>query len=134
MLESVGNLEGAVKKSPVANLEILTTGPRPANQTELLESPLFTDFIERALEEYDHVIFDGGPLLVVSEAVALAPRVDGVIVVVRAKQNTRGMLSRVSDTLKQIKAEKLGVVLNGVQTWGGGYYARTIKTYYDYQK
>lgn len=133
VLESAGNLEVCVKKTPTANLELLTTGPRPANQTELLESPLFTDFIERALEEYDHVIFDAGPLLVVSEAVALAPRVDGVVTVVRAKKNTRGMLSRVKDTLKQIKAEQLGVVLNGVQTWGGGYYARNIKTYYDYQ-
>ena len=133
VLENVGNLESAVKKTPVTNLEILTTGPRPANQTELLESPLFTDLIERALEEYDHVIFDAGPLLVVSEAVALAPRVDGVITVVRAKKSTRGMLSRVKDTLKQIKAEQLGVVLNGVQTWGGGYYARNIKTYYEYQ-
>ena len=133
VLESASNLEVCVKKTPTANLELLTTGPRPANQTELLESPLFTDFIERALEEYDHVIFDAGPLLVVSEAVALAPRVDGVVTVVRAKKNTRGMLSRVKDTLKQIKAEQLGVVLNGVQTWGGGYYARNIKTYYDYQ-
>ncbi|MDB5328600.1 MAG: hypothetical protein JWM57_4169 [Phycisphaerales bacterium] len=133
VLESASNLEVSVKKTPTANLELLTTGPRPANQTELLESPLFTDFIERALEEYDHVIFDAGPLLVVSEAVALAPRVDGVVTVVRAKKNTRGMLSRVKDTLKQIKAEQLGVVLNGVQTWGGGYYARNIKTYYDYQ-
>jgi capsular exopolysaccharide synthesis family protein len=133
VLESVSNLEGAVKKTPVANLEVLTTGPRAANQTELLESPLFIEFIERALEEYDHVIFDAGPLLVVSEAVALAPRVDGVVTVVRAKQNTRGMLTRVKDTLKQIKAEQIGVVLNGVHTVGGGYYARNIKTYYDYQ-
>lgn len=133
VLESASNLETSVQKTPVANLELLTTGPRPANQTELLESPLFTEFVERALEEYDHVLFDAGPLLVVSEAVALAPRVDGVVVVLRAKKSTRGMLSRVKDTLKQIKAEQIGVVLNGVHTWGGGYYGRNIKTYYDYQ-
>ena len=45
-------------------------------------SIILVDFIERALEEYDHVIFDSGPLLVVSETVALAPRVDGVVTVV----------------------------------------------------
>jgi capsular exopolysaccharide synthesis family protein len=133
VLDSVANLESAVQKTNVPNLELLPTGPRPGNPTELLESQLFSDFIDRALEEYDHVIFDTGPLLVVSEAVALAPRVDGVITVVRAKVNSRGMLSRVRDTLKQIKAEHLGVVLNGVQNWGGGYYGRNIKTYYAYQ-
>lgn len=133
VLESIGNLESAVQKTAVPNLELLTTGPRPANPTELIESQLFSDFIDRALEEYDHVIFDTGPLLVVSEAVALAPRVDGVITVVRTKANSRGMLTRVRDTLKQIKAEHLGVVLNRVETWGGGYYGRNIRTYYEYQ-
>lgn len=133
VLDSVANLESAVQKTNIPNLELLPTGPKAANPTELLESQLFSDFIDRALEEYDHVIFDTGPLLVVSEAVALAPRVDGVITVVRAKKNSRGMLSRVRETLKQIKAENLGVVLNGVQNWGGGYYGRNIKTYYAYQ-
>ncbi|HEY0007776.1 MAG TPA: polysaccharide biosynthesis tyrosine autokinase, partial [Tepidisphaeraceae bacterium] len=122
VLDSLTNLETAVQKTSIPNLELLTTGPKAANPTELIESQLFSDFIDRSLEEYDHVIFDTGPLLVVSEAVALAPRVDGVITVVRAKSNSRGMLSRVKDTLKQIKAEHLGVVLNGVQNWGGGYY------------
>jgi capsular exopolysaccharide synthesis family protein len=133
VLDSVSSLESSVHKTGVLNLEVLTTGSRATNPTELLESQLFSDFIDRALEEYDHVIFDTGPLLVVSEAVALAPRVDGVVTVVRARKNSRGMLTRVRDTLKQIKAEHLGVVLNGVQNWGGGYYGRNIKTYYAYQ-
>jgi len=133
VLDNVSSLDSSVQKTSIPNLEILTTGQKPGNPTELIESQLFGDFIDRALEEYDHIIFDTGPLLVVSEAVALAPRVDGVITVVRAKVNTRGMLTRVRDTLKQIKAENLGVVLNGVQTHAGGYYARTIKTYYAYQ-
>jgi capsular exopolysaccharide synthesis family protein len=132
VLDSVGNLESCVQRTSVPNLELLTTGPKTTNPTELIESQLFGDFIDRALEEYDHVIFDTGPLLVVSEAVALAPRCDGVITVVRAKKNTRGMLSRVSGIYRQIKAEHLGVVLNGVQNWGGGYYRRNIKTYYAY--
>jgi capsular exopolysaccharide synthesis family protein len=133
VLDSVNNLETAVQRTSVPNLELLTTGPKPANPTELIESQLFSDFIDRALEEYDHVIFDTGPLLVVSEAVALAPRCDGVITVVRAKKNTRGMLSRVNGIYRQIKAEHLGIVLNGVQNWGGGYYRRNIKDYYAYQ-
>jgi hypothetical protein len=32
-----------------------------------------------------------------------------------------------------LKAEHLGVVLNGVRSQGGGYYGRNIKTYYEYQ-
>ena len=63
----------------------------------------------------------------------MAPRVDGVITVVRAQGNSRGLLQRMRDALRAVKAEHLGVVLNGVRSQGGGYYARSIKTYYEYQ-
>jgi capsular exopolysaccharide synthesis family protein len=133
VLTSIENFESAVHQTKVPNLDLMTTGPKPANATELLESQLLIDFIERALEEYDHVIFDSGPMLVVSETVALAPRIDGVVTVVRASTNTRGLLQRMRDTLRQLKAEHLGVVLNGVRATGGGYYGRNIKAYYEYQ-
>ena len=133
VLSGTTHIEQAAKKTSVPNLDVLTTGPRPANPTELLESQLLTDFIDHALEEYDHVIFDAGPILLVSETVALAPRVDGVVTVVRAKSNTRGLLQRMRDALRQLKAEHLGVVLNGVRQHTGGYYRRNIKNYYAYQ-
>lgn len=132
-LGSLENFESTVQSTQVPNLDVLPTGPKPQNPTELLESQLLTDLIERALEEYDHVVFDSGPMLVVSETVALAPRVDGVITVVRAATNSRGLLQRLRDGLKQLKAEHLGVILNAVRSQAGGYYNRNIKTYYEYQ-
>ncbi len=132
-LAAMENFETAVHQTNVMNLDVLPTGPKPANPTELMESQLLIDFIEKALEEYDHVVFDSGPLLFVSETVALAPRVDGVITVVRARANSRGLLQRMRDTLRQLKAEHLGIILNGVRSQGGGYYGRNIKTYYEYQ-
>jgi polysaccharide biosynthesis transport protein len=133
VLNSVEAFEESVQETAVPNLYVLPSGLKPTNATELLESQLLIDFIERALEEFDHVIFDSGPLLFVSETVALAPRVDGVISVVRARINSRGVLQRMRDTLRQVKAEHLGVVLNAVRTHGGGYYGRNIRTYYAYQ-
>lgn len=133
VLSSIDQFEQAVRPTQVPNLDVLVSGPKPANASELMESQLLIDFIERALEEYDHVIFDSGPLLLVSETVALAPRVDGVITIVRAKINSRGLLQRMRDALRQVRAEHLGVVLNAVKAQGGGYYGRSIKTYYEYQ-
>ena len=133
VLESIDAFDQCVFETKVPNLSVLTSGPRPANPTELLESQLLTDFVERALEEYDHVIFDSGPLPLVSETIALAPRVDGVVTVVRAKANSRGLVQRVRDTLKQVKAEHLGMILNGVRSQAGGYYGRNILDYYKYQ-
>jgi succinoglycan biosynthesis transport protein ExoP len=132
-LNSLDLFNSAVRETAVPNLSVLTTGPRPTNPTELLESQLLLDLIERALEEFDHVIFDSGPLPLVSETIALAPRVDGVITVVRARTNSRGLLQRVRDELRKVKAESLGVILNGVRAQVGGYYGRNILDYYKYQ-
>jgi len=134
VLNSLDMFESAVRETEIPNLSVLPTGIKPTNSTELLESQLLIDFIERALEEYDHVIFDSGPLLLVSETSALAPRVDGVVTVVRARGNSRGMLQRLRDQLRQLKAENMGVVLNAVRAQTGGYYAPMIKSYYAYQQ
>ena len=129
----IDRFDSAVHRTVVPNLSVMPSGPRPNNATELLEGRILLDFIDRALEEYDHVIFDSGPMLLVSETAALAPRVDGVVTVVRARTNSRGVLQRLRDNLRQLKAEHLGVVLNAVRSQGGGYYGRNIKTYYEYQ-
>jgi capsular exopolysaccharide synthesis family protein len=133
VLNDVNAFASAVRETPVPNLSVMSSGPKPSNPTELLESQLLLDFIERALEEYDHVIFDSGPMLFVSESVALAPRVDGVVTVVKARTSSRGVLTRMRDGLRAVKAEHLGVVLNAVRSQKGGYYGRSIKTYYEYQ-
>ncbi len=133
LLNDIALFDTAVAETEVPNLSILVSGERPSNPTEQLESQLFIDFIERALEEFDHVIFDTGPLLVVADTAAMAPRVDGVITVVRARGNSRGLLMRMRDELRKLKAEHLGVVLNAVRSQGGGYYGNNIKTYYAYQ-
>ena len=116
----------------IPNLTILPSGAKPMNATELFESQLLSDFIDHANEEYDHVIFDSGPLLVIAEAAALAAKVDGVVTVVRAHADSRGKLQRMCEELRKVRAEHLGVVLNAVQARGGGYYGKTIKTFYDY--
>ena len=133
VLNGTVNFDDVVVETQVPNLSIMAAGPKPMNPAELFESQLLIDFIERALEEFDHVVFDSGPLLVVSESVAMAPRVDGVVTVVRAHVDSRGLLTRMRDELKKIKAEHLGVVLNAARTHKGGYFGRNIKAYYDYQ-
>lgn len=132
VLNAEVSFDEVLRETQVPNLAVMSAGPKPMNPAELFESQLLIDFIERALEEFDHVIFDSGPIMVVAEAQAMAPRVDGVVSVVRAKTNNRGLLQRMRDELRRTKAEHLGVVLNAVRARGGGYYRRSIQTYYDY--
>ncbi len=133
-VEQFDDCVAAVESVP--NLHVLTSGPKPekATATELIENNGFLDVLDRAFEGYDIVVFDSGPILFTSETGALAPQVDGVISVVRARSSTRGLLGRLRDSLASLNVEHLGVVLNAVRSRAGGYYTRNIKTYYDYQK
>ena len=70
----IDRFESAVHHSAIPNLDVMPAGARPGNATELLEGRVLLDFIDRALEDYDHIVFDSGPLLLVSETAALAPR------------------------------------------------------------
>jgi capsular exopolysaccharide synthesis family protein len=133
ILNGSAALRDAAVATRIPNLSVLPSGAKIANAAEIFESPLLSEFIKQALAEYDHVVFDSGPMLIASEAVALAAKVDGVITVVRAHVDSRGMLQRTREELKKVGAENLGVILNAVRARGGGYYGRSIKTYYDYQ-
>ena len=125
--------EAVFEAGGVPNLHVLPAGPRPENSTELVEGANFTDVLDRALEQFDLVLFDSGPILFASETGALAPQVDGVVTVVRARKSSRGLIGRLRDNLRSLNVEHLGVVLNAVRGRAGGYYNRNMKTYYKYQ-
>ena len=130
-----GTLVDLVNRTDCPNVDVLTSGPVPPNPTELLASDYFRKLIAHATGElkYDQVIFDGPPILLVSDALVMSGQVDGVVLVCRAKSTSRGVLRRACEQLQQLNARIFGVVLNAAQVARGGYFREQIRTYYDYQ-
>lgn len=91
---------------------VLTSGPLPAHPAELLGTEVMRRTMRELAESFDHVVVDTGPLLPVADAIALAPAVDGYLLVVRAKRTTRGDLSRSVRALKHTGTTLTGTVLN----------------------
>lgn len=125
--------EDAVRTTALPNLDVLLAGPIPPNPAELLSSPQMRDLVSRAVERYDQVVFDGPPCLLVSDALVTAGLVDGVILVCRAKANSRGIALRAKEQLERVNAHLFGAVLNGAQVRRGGYFREQFRTFYDYQ-
>jgi capsular exopolysaccharide synthesis family protein len=121
-----------VRKTSLDNLDYLVAGPAPPNPSELLGSNYLRDFVGQAVTEYDQVLFDTPPLLLVSDALVLATMVDGVILVCRAQANSRGVAGRARDLLARVNAHFLGAVLNAARVRRGGYFREQLRTYYDY--
>lgn len=113
-----GEAEAVVQPTAVPNLSVLPCGRRPANPAELLTSPRLEDVLDDLRRAFDFVIVDTPPLLAVSDPCAVAPRVDGVILTIRASKNGRPAAERARDLLAGLKANCIGVVVNGVGRHG----------------
>lgn len=116
------------------DLFVMSAGPLPPNPAELLGSDQMRQIIAEMAEQYDQVIFDGAPCLVVADSPILSTAVDGVVLVVRAGTNTYGIVQRTRDMLARVGARVLGVVLNGVRTTAGGYLRQSYNTFYEYHE
>ncbi len=114
--------EDVGRRSEVKNLSVITSGSLPPNPSELLGSEKMSDILLKLGSQFNTVILDAPPALVVTDAVVLAPRVDGVIVVVKPTVTKRGELRTVIEQLQQVKANLLGVVINDVRLGRSGYY------------
>jgi polysaccharide biosynthesis transport protein len=127
------NPDSLVHQTSHKNLDVLLAGPLPPNPSELLSGGYLKDFITQFSAKYETIIFDGPPVLVVSDAMVLSSAMDGVVLVVRAGFSTRGAIGRAKDQLKRVNAKVLGVVLNDVKITRGGYFREMYKTYDEYQ-
>jgi capsular exopolysaccharide synthesis family protein len=128
-----GTLADYAVSSGVPLLDLLGSGPAPPNPAELLGSETFSAFLEDAISRYDQVILDTPPVTLTSDALVAATATDGVIVVVRANENSRGLVRRAVGLLQSVNAHIFGAVLNAAQVARGGYFREQLRTYYDYQ-
>ena len=116
------------------NLHILPSGILPPNPAELLGSDEMRRCLGEMSDQYDQVIIDGAPCLVVTDPAILSTLVDGVVLIVRAGANTHGIVQRARETLLRVGAHIVGVVLNGVRVTAGGYLRKNYETFYEYHE
>jgi capsular exopolysaccharide synthesis family protein len=109
----------AVRESGIPGLTLLPCGPLPPNPAELLTSARFKELLDLLREQYDFVIVDTPPLLAVTDASVVAPRVDGVLFNVRLTRNCRPAAVRAKDRLDTLGVRVLGLVVNDPDHWAG---------------
>jgi non-specific protein-tyrosine kinase len=96
------------------NLKVLASGPLPPNPSEILGSQLMNGVIHDLAARADIVIIDAPPILPVADALALAPQVDGVVMIVRHSSTLRSAAMAAGQRLGSIGARLVGYVFNAV--------------------
>ena len=126
--------QGAINYSESARLAVITAGKLPPNPAELLTSQKMAQFLDMLGREYDLILIDTPPVLTVTDAAALAPCVDGVILVVKPGATRLRDFQQAFEQLRAGGARVLGVVLNAVNPHSRkyGYYYNRYYSKYSY--
>jgi capsular exopolysaccharide synthesis family protein len=104
-----------------ARLHLLQSGRPPGDPSELIASARMREVLRTLTEHYDMVLIDSPPVFPITDSAILAPAVDGVVMVVRGHRTNRQVTTEALERLHFMKANVVGVVLNGVDP-GSGYY------------
>jgi capsular exopolysaccharide synthesis family protein len=96
-------------------MSILASGPLHSNPGILLTSSILHRVIDEARDLFDYIVVDTAPVLPVSDALWLAPVVDGCVVVARANRTKREELAESLARLDRSGVDVIGVVLNDVK-------------------
>jgi capsular exopolysaccharide synthesis family protein len=137
-LTSSGSWREAVE--PVAGVDslfVLQGGLRPPNPADLLGSATMDTLLAEWSKEFDQVIIDSPPCLVVTDGVMLAPKMDAVLLVARVGHTPRLGVRRTVELLQSVDATVAGVVLNDFSIagtyygYGYGYRYSHYSKYYD---
>ena len=113
LLDGVHPREYLISPYPNSRLLVLPAGVNILNATEMLSSPHMSAILNDLKEVADIVVVDGPPFIV-SDAVVLASKVDGILIVARPGQSRREALLHLKAQLRRTSANVLGVVINGV--------------------
>jgi Mrp family chromosome partitioning ATPase len=95
-------------------LEVLPAGPPPADAADLLESRAMAELLGELRGRADIVLIDAPPMLPVTDAMMLGAKVDGVIVVARARLASRPHMVALARALDACAAPTLGFLFTGV--------------------
>jgi succinoglycan biosynthesis transport protein ExoP len=134
-LGPLDNLNGVVHAITDHELGVITSGPLPPNPAELLTSNRMGKILDFLNQGFELIVIDTPPLLAVTDAAALAPAMDGVILVAKPGTTKLGAFKYAVEQLRAVEGRVLGVVLNEMKPSSrkyGYYYNRYYSKYSHY--
>jgi non-specific protein-tyrosine kinase len=122
LLGDVQDVEKCMVGTEIDGLRLITSGPIPPNPSELLSSKMMEAVLAQVQNSADLVILDTPPTLAVTDAAVLAPKVDGVILLIEAKQTSHEAARRAWEAQQRVGATILGIVLTKAKLERKSYY------------
>ncbi|HZX28225.1 MAG TPA: chain length determinant protein tyrosine kinase EpsG [Telluria sp.] len=111
VLAGRADLDAVARIDEFVALSVLPAGTMPPNPQELLSRHGFAEFNQRLAERYDVVLYDAAAFAHGSDALAIAGRVGGVLLVARRNRTHIDDIQYVTEQINNTGAQVVGSVL-----------------------
>ncbi len=105
-------IDEVIQATEFEGVSVVTAGTGRLNAIDVIDSPRTMETIGELTRLADVVLIDAPPVTLYPDTRALAPLVDGVILVVEADECPVGVANRASEIVRETGANLLGVILN----------------------
>lgn len=106
------NINEFIKESSISNLHVMTCGIVPPNPSELLSSSSMIKLLQALNKQYDVIICDGTPCMLVSDSIALSKIVDTTIIVTANKVTKIDTLAKIKKSIDMVGGNISGAIIN----------------------
>ena len=103
------------QEGPIDTLTIITAGPVPPNASELVLNDRLDPFLQKLRTEYDFVILDTPPMLLITDALMLMSKVDTGLLVTNTLKSTKRGIEHLEDLLNQNNLSHASLVMNNIR-------------------
>lgn len=120
-------------------IDVIYSGKIPPNPTELLMSDRINELFEQVSQEYDYVIVDTAPLMVVTDTLLIAEHASQILYVTKAGVTENKVLEFPLKLKREGKLKGLSFIVNNVKSsnlgYGGKYgygYGKNVKKWWKF--
>jgi capsular exopolysaccharide synthesis family protein len=110
----IDDIRSFIRETDIENLYIIPAGDVPPNPAELLVNSRMNQLLLDLKSQYDIIIFDAPPALLVTDATILARMVDTSMIVVAHQETKMDNLNKVQKNIKNVGGNVAGVVINKI--------------------
>ena len=128
--QDLSELEKLVQSTDVPNLRLLSSGPRPPNPSELLNTPRTQALIEWAKERFDRVVIDCPPVFPINDALLWGRHARSVVFIARYGATRTPVIRDACRKIEQRGMKILGVVVNAAKSREFSYAPKDVHGYY----
>jgi polysaccharide biosynthesis transport protein len=128
IISGLANLQDSIFKVPGTELDIITSGEKRFDMSDIVSKEQIKKFLDVLKLEYDYVIVDSPPVQPVSDTLILTQSADYNLFVIRSEETKTASFMSSIKKIQNVGAKINGIIINDLDTSKDSYYSY----YYSY--